>query len=654
MSSTETFTTSLPSMQYKRGNHIAAALGRKIFVVGGILEGQSTAECYDIDTQQWNKNKTKFGKIRAGSAAVSLGNDIIVMGGLGSSSAEIYNATSGRWSSFPSMNEERCNCAAAILNGKIVVVGGYRGIFNTKLSSGEEYDPNTGVWSSIPPMHHKRDGCAAAVLDGQLYVVGGYDGKERLSSAEVYNPNTKCWSLIPNMSLKRSLCAAVSFCGRLIVVGGFDGKQSFASCEAYDPSTCLWSSISAMQTRRHACAAVEVDGTLYVMGGIDGKTIFSSIESLKLPTPSPKNQPSPQEGNSSNRFFAKIFEKDDRNILFKFEELMNIVEDVHQMKFLYTYINSSYRISMINQEDRKRYITGSLEKVASSTTCHDAIAIFKKFLGKAKQDDVISDHEYFSLESKAVVAHVGAAPFVKEIWESIYNLQTRVDGLENRLDVLDSKVKRLEQVSANIVESLSILQEGILRKKKIEAVTGMMSAVLNVISLGTAGFIFEGAMGSVISDIVDFGDISHIQTVVETFGDSAVKKAFQNGIDAVANKTLYKASEKSRAKLYEPTVDDFVAAANEGNPLFAIVVTAQLITHAAPDMIEEEKVLPTPPSPLQTSTVSLLDALEEAVGIEKSSSAIKKRVEALEMSWFGDLQEGALKKRVSKLESEIL
>eukprot|EP00957_Ditylum_brightwellii_P008397 635935-Ditylum_brightwellii.AAC.1 len=130
-------------------------------------------------------------------------------------------------------------------------------------------------------------------------------------------------------------------------------------------------------------------------------------------------------------------------------------------------------------------------------------------------------------------------------------------------------------------------------------------------------------MGAVINDIVDFGDISHIQMVVEAHGDVTVKEAFDAGIEAVANTSdnaLYSASEKSRAKLYEPTVNDFMTAAREGNPLFAIVVTAQLIAQAAPNDIKDDKVLPIPPkTPAvhQTSIVSRLDLLEEATGIKK-------------------------------------
>eukprot|EP00957_Ditylum_brightwellii_P109213 8331158-Ditylum_brightwellii.AAC.1 len=87
---------------------------------------------------------------------------------------------------------------------------------------------------------------------------------------------------------------------------------------------------------------------------------------------------------------------------------------------------------MINQEDCKRCITGSLERVVSSTACCEAIDAFKWLLNKCKQDGIISDHE--------------SAPFVKEIWERIHNIHTFVVALENHVNVLDSKFKRLEQV----------------------------------------------------------------------------------------------------------------------------------------------------------------------------------------------------------------
>eukprot|EP00957_Ditylum_brightwellii_P092351 7031191-Ditylum_brightwellii.AAC.1 len=78
MSNTVTFNTNLPSMHHSRRYHVTVALGRKIFVAGGYMD--STAECYDVDTKQWNDINSMRTQ-RHGAAAVSLGNTIVVMGG---------------------------------------------------------------------------------------------------------------------------------------------------------------------------------------------------------------------------------------------------------------------------------------------------------------------------------------------------------------------------------------------------------------------------------------------------------------------------------------------------------------------------------------------------------------------------------------------
>eukprot|EP00957_Ditylum_brightwellii_P039462 2985258-Ditylum_brightwellii.AAC.1 len=59
------------------------------------------------------------------------------------------------------------------------------------------------------------------------------------------------------------------------------------------------------------------------------------------------------------------------------------------------------------------------------------------------------------------------------------------------------------------------------------------------------------------------------------------------------------------------------------------------------------------PSPT-TCITSFLDALKEAAGLENDSPAFKKCIESLETRVFGDLQEGAMRDRVAKLEFEIL
>jgi hypothetical protein len=72
------------------------------------------------------------------------------------------------------------------------------------------YDVTSKQWKTLPSMALKRDGCAAAVVDGRVFVFGGYDGKNWLDSAECFDPNTNSWKRIAGMLTKRSYCAAVT------------------------------------------------------------------------------------------------------------------------------------------------------------------------------------------------------------------------------------------------------------------------------------------------------------------------------------------------------------------------------------------------------------------------------------------------------------
>eukprot|EP00966_Prymnesium_polylepis_P141120 3258841-Prymnesium_polylepis.1 len=84
------------------------------------------------------------------------------------------------------MKSRRCWHASAQLDGKWYVVGGTAGAMAATdprscwfsgcfLSGGEVYDPRNNSWSDLPPMSSARFGAAAAAVNGRLYVTGGFD-----------------------------------------------------------------------------------------------------------------------------------------------------------------------------------------------------------------------------------------------------------------------------------------------------------------------------------------------------------------------------------------------------------------------------------------------------------------------------------------------
>lgn len=83
----------------------------------------------------------------------------------------LVSPSNSQRSFLPQMCCARCSVGAALLNGKIVVCGGYnRG---ECLKTVEEYIPAEGKWRRLPDMHTGRGRFDAATVNGKLYAVAG-------------------------------------------------------------------------------------------------------------------------------------------------------------------------------------------------------------------------------------------------------------------------------------------------------------------------------------------------------------------------------------------------------------------------------------------------------------------------------------------------
>ena len=233
-----------------------------------------------------------------------------------------------------------------------------------------------------------------------------------------------------------------------------------------------WSSFPPMTTKRSGCAAAAADGKFVVVGGYYGKDYLSSCEVLTIAKP-------------VSPFYTKLIQKDDRNIHSKITELISIVEDVHQVKFIYTLIRSAYRLGYLEEDKYVQYMISALERAARSTTCTAAVVIFKLVLDKAEEDGIIGKAKKYKLDREAEVTHTANAPFVKDLWEHIHanttwiqGLEMRVEGLEARTERLETRTERLEACVQDLHLCMVKLQEGIIFKHKVEFATGMMTCVL--------------------------------------------------------------------------------------------------------------------------------------------------------------------------------
>lgn len=106
----------------------------------------------------------------------------------------IYDAQSNSWSEGPPLGVWRGDFAVAVVNGRIYVIGGENadfadggggGYYISATSTVEEFDPVTGYWWARAPLPRPREEAGAAVLDGKIFVIGG---------GYYYNYNDGGWS----------------------------------------------------------------------------------------------------------------------------------------------------------------------------------------------------------------------------------------------------------------------------------------------------------------------------------------------------------------------------------------------------------------------------------------------------------------------------
>ena len=198
----------------------AAVLGDAVYMYGGHMGG---AHSYSKAEQnnKLSKLNLKSGKWTTcvegphlqGLALVPSGNRLFRIGGFTAENAEgedhrlvsqssvaAWDEQSGDWTAIPDLPEARSSHDAAVLDGVIYVVGGW------KMAADEEtqwhttawkLDPTAAKpqWQAIADPGFRRRAIAVAAHKGKIYVVGGMDEESGPTTAvSVYDPELNAWT----------------------------------------------------------------------------------------------------------------------------------------------------------------------------------------------------------------------------------------------------------------------------------------------------------------------------------------------------------------------------------------------------------------------------------------------------------------------------
>ena len=211
---------------------------------------------------------------------ILIGFFLIALPGSGESAQP--ESDSGSWRTAASMPTKRTEVAAATLDGKIYVVGGFEkpnlgNMLNFAITSSVEvYDPETDMWTSKAPLPVGLHHVGIGVVGGRLYVVGGYSKSgfsvwNPVATVYAYDPSTDSWTERAPMPTARGALSVTEYDGKLYAIGGYDRKMNNAQVEVYDPVRNVWSTAASLPTPRDHLATATVGGKIYAIGGrIDG------------------------------------------------------------------------------------------------------------------------------------------------------------------------------------------------------------------------------------------------------------------------------------------------------------------------------------------------------------------------------------------------
>ena len=249
----------------------------KIYAIGGTSYGETlaTVEEYSIEENIWKMLPDKPTPVSEVSAIVLRGKIFVPGGKLGNGTTtdvlEVYDLTEETWDSNAALPQKISGYALTAFEGQMFLFGGWDG---EKVSdSSYRYDPSLDEWFECEKMPTARMNASAAILSGKIHVVGGSDGEEGMATNEIFFPSFRIgekgvWQNGDDLPIQCTYCNSVSLSDQLFVM---DTDKIWQ----YSSANQTWSKIQLFNEQilpAQVQGKTSQDGYLYIFGGMDSES----------------------------------------------------------------------------------------------------------------------------------------------------------------------------------------------------------------------------------------------------------------------------------------------------------------------------------------------------------------------------------------------
>jgi N-acetylneuraminic acid mutarotase len=260
-----------------------AAVGSRLFVVGGIAGEAQEVAAFDTGTKKWETLDPLPIPIPMPNVA-GVGGKLYVLGGADTRKIEVrdtfaYDPVMRMWTPRAPIPLEKGRGVAAVgVHGtKILLAGGILpGLSANMLTTGMRvkeflaYDTATDSWEQLPDLALPRGYASGAVVGDVFWVIGGSTDFVRTDQVDAFDLKAGQWMDRPPPPQTLSSCPTAVFGGRIYVMGGIaTGSGMIGSdTQVLEPSIGRWTTASAMTTPRFATGAATIGDRIYVPTGV--------------------------------------------------------------------------------------------------------------------------------------------------------------------------------------------------------------------------------------------------------------------------------------------------------------------------------------------------------------------------------------------------